>query len=69
MFTEYLPTLLVGKKEQIYSDSIKCLNAFAPYTGFTLGDGANVAPGTPLENLETVLKAAEDFGSVPKFNK
>ncbi len=59
-------TLLIGKKEQIYKESKKCLEAFGGYTGFTLGDGANVAPDTPLENLETVRKAAEDFGHIPK---
>lgn len=61
--------LLRGKKEQIYNDSINCLKAFAPYCGYTLSDGANVAPGTPIENLEQVLKAAEDFGNVPKIIK
>ena len=62
-------TLLLGTKEQAYNNSINCLKAFAPYCGYILGDGANIAPDTPLENLEQILKAAEDFGNVPKLNK
>ncbi len=61
-------TLLRGKREQIYEEAIQCLKAFAPYCGFILSDGANVAPDTPLENLQSVLKAVEDFGQIPKLS-
>lgn len=61
-------TLLRGKKEEIYGDAVKCLKAFAPYCGYILGDGANIAPDTPIENLEQVLVAAQDFGPIPKHN-
>jgi len=58
-------TMLIESKEKVYEDSNNCLEAFGKYTGFILGDGANVAPDTTLENLGAVLKAAEDFGPVP----
>lgn len=59
-------TLLNGPLEKIYEESINCIKAFAPYGGFYLGDGANVAPGTPLEHLQQVMKASIDFGEIPK---
>ncbi len=34
----------------------------APCGGFMLGDGANVCPGTPLENLAAFTEAAEEYG-------
>ena len=57
--------LLKGDKEKVYEESMRCLKAFGSHTGYILGDGANIAPGTPLENLKVVLKAAQDFGPVP----
>ncbi|MCL5070474.1 MAG: uroporphyrinogen decarboxylase family protein [Actinobacteria bacterium] len=58
--------LLHGPVEKIYEESINCIKAFAPYGGFYLGDGANVAPDTPVEHLQQVMKAALDFGEIPK---
>ena len=33
----------------------------APCGGLMLGDGANVFPGTPLENLAVFVDAAEEY--------
>lgn len=61
------PTLLLtGPREEIRDVALYCLCAFAPYGGFTLADGCNVAPGTPLEHLATVVQAAIDFGPLPR---
>ena len=30
--------------------------------GLLLGDGANVCPGTPVENLAALSEAAEEYG-------
>ena len=59
--------LLSDDVGELYDDAVRCLRAFDRYGGFCLGDGANVAPGTPLENLETVFKAACDYGPYPKI--
>ena len=36
--------------------------ALAPCGGFTLGDGANVCPGTSVENLAALVGAAASYG-------
>lgn len=57
------PMLLrTGSKAAVQDACRKCLEALAPCGGFMLGDGANVCPGTPLENLATLTEAAEDYG-------
>jgi len=50
--------LLNGTPAQVRDEAMKCLSAMAPYGGFMLGDGANVCPGTPVENLATITEAA-----------
>jgi len=39
------------------------LEALAPCGGLLLGDGANVCPGTPVENLNALTEAAEEYGA------
>ncbi|MCL5986214.1 MAG: uroporphyrinogen decarboxylase family protein [Actinobacteria bacterium] len=59
-------SLLNGPEKIIYEEALNCIRAFSRFGGFCLGDGFNVAPGTPLENLETAVLAAKEFGSVPE---
>ena len=42
---------------------VQALAALAPCGGLLLGDGANVCPGTPLENLAVFVGAAEEYAS------
>ncbi len=58
--------LLNGSAAEVGAASERCLEAMAPFGGFTLGDGANVCPGTPLENLDAVVAAAERYGAGAK---
>jgi uroporphyrinogen-III decarboxylase len=58
--------LLSDDSGELYDDAVHCLQAFDRYGGFCLGDGANVAPGTPIENLEKVFNAACDYGTYPR---
>lgn len=51
-----------GTKDEVKAAAMECLTQLAPYGGFMLGDGANVCPGTPLENLAIVMKASEEYG-------
>lgn len=55
--------LLSGSRAQAKAAARRCLEALAPFGGFTLGDGANVCPGTPLENLNALAEAAEEYGN------
>jgi len=54
--------LLNGPKEQIKQECFKYMGIFSPVGGYILQDGNNVAPGTSLANLATVIEAAEEFG-------
>ena len=54
--------MLQGSKQQVKTAAMECLTEMAPCGGFTLGDGANICPNTPLENLAVVTEAAEEYG-------
>jgi hypothetical protein len=54
--------MLSGTKAKVKEKAMECLEALAPCGGFMLGDGANICPGTPLENLAVVTQASEEYG-------
>ena len=54
--------MLQGSKQEVRTAAMECLAAMAPCGGFILGDGANICPGTPIENLAAVTEAAEEYG-------
>lgn len=53
--------LLQGPVEAIKSECFRYLEIFAPCGGYVLADGHDVAPGTPIQHLVTVVEAAEEF--------
>lgn len=54
--------MLDGTKAEVKAAAHECLAALAPCGGLLLGDGANICPGTPLENLAALTEAAAEFG-------
>jgi len=60
--------MLNGTKEEVKTAAMEALEAMAPCGGFMLGDGANVCPGTPLENLAALTEAAEEYG-LPEISR
>lgn len=54
--------MLTGTREQVKQAARQALAAMAPCGGLLLGDGANVCPGTPVENLAALTEAAEEYG-------
>lgn len=56
--------MLKGTKEEVKKACMKVLEAIAPCGGFMLGDGANVCPGTPIENLAVLVEACEEYSSM-----
>lgn len=54
--------MLNGTKTQVKQAALEALEVLAPCGGYLLGDGANVCPGTPLENLAALTEAAEEYG-------
>ena len=57
--------MLSGTKAQVKQAALAALETLAPCGGYLLGDGANVCPGTPLENLAALTEAAEEYGPPP----
>lgn len=53
--------LLSGPAERIREACMEALAAFAPCGGFTLMDGNNIAPGTPLENIAWMRRCCEEY--------
>ena len=56
--------LCQGTPESVREDVRKALVALRNVPGFVLMDGHNVAPGTPVENLNAVTRAAREFGTL-----
>jgi hypothetical protein len=54
--------MLKGTRAQVKGAAREALEAMAPCGGLLLGDGANVCPGTPVENLAALTEAAEEYG-------
>lgn len=54
--------MLTGSKAEVKAAATLCLEALAPCGGLLLSDGANVCPGTPLENLAALTEAAKEYG-------
>jgi uroporphyrinogen decarboxylase len=48
-----------GTKAEVRTAACEALDSLAPCGGFMLADGANVCPGTPLENLAELTAAAQ----------
>jgi len=55
--------LLHGTPADVREDVRKTLEVFKFCPGYIIMDGHNVAPGTPVENLNAVTEAAEQYGS------
>ena len=52
-----------GKPEDVREDVRRNLEVFKDCPGYIIMDGHNVAPGTPVENLNAVTEAAVEWGS------
>ena len=56
------PVLLAGEDtEQIAAYTREYFDKVAPFGGIVFGDGANVTPDTPVENMALCVKIAEDY--------
>lgn len=55
--------LLRGSRDEVKAECRRYLETFAPFGGYILQDGNNVAPGTPLANLEAMVESAAEFGT------
>jgi len=51
-----------GTPEQVRAETRRVLEKLAPYGGLIIQDGNNIAPGSPLENINAMMEAAEAYG-------
>jgi uroporphyrinogen-III decarboxylase len=56
-------TLFRGAPHEVARETMILLNTLAPFGGIIVGDGYNIAPDSPLENLGAVRKTCEEFGA------
>ena len=57
------PVLIYGgTEEEIRKAAMRCLEILAPCGGYVLCDGANLPPGTPLENIEILVEESKEYG-------
>jgi len=52
-----------GPADAIHDAAQHCLAPLAPYGGYTLSDGCNITPDTPLDHLQLMMEAAEAYGA------
>jgi uroporphyrinogen-III decarboxylase len=55
--------MLSGSREEVYREVMMTLEHLGPVGGFMLGDGANVCPNTPLENINALVEASEEYAA------
>ena len=55
-------TLFEGTSGAVAAETRNVLESLAPFGGIILGDGYNIVPGSPLENLEAVRKTCGEYG-------
>lgn len=51
-----------GTPAQVRAAVRRCLEALAPFGGYIVSDGFNIAPGTPVENLWAMKQEVAEFG-------
>ncbi len=51
-----------GTAEQVREATRKVIEKLAPYRGFIVQDGNNIPPGSPIENINAMMEAAELYG-------
>ena len=53
--------MLSGSKDDLKKEIMRTLEHLGPLNGFMLGDGANVCPGTSLENINALAEASKEY--------
>jgi uroporphyrinogen-III decarboxylase len=53
--------MLAGTPEQVKQAAQECIDTIGPSGGFMPGDGANVCPGTPVQNFQAIMAAADEY--------
>jgi uroporphyrinogen-III decarboxylase len=51
-----------GTPDEVKRATRLVIEKLAPYKGLIIQDGNNIAPGSPVENINAMMAAAEEFG-------
>jgi len=51
-----------GTPDEVKAATRRTIEKLAPYRGFIVQDGSNIPPGSPLENINAMMEAAERHG-------
>jgi len=51
-----------GTPGQVREATRRVIEVLAPLRGFVVQDGNNIPPGSPLENINAMMEAAETYG-------
>jgi uroporphyrinogen decarboxylase len=51
-----------GTPEQVRDATRSVIEALGRFRGIIIQDGSNVPPGSPLENINAMMEAAEAYG-------
>jgi uroporphyrinogen decarboxylase len=57
------PMLIAGgTPEEVKEATRRVIEKLAPYQGLIIQDGNNIAPGSPTENINAMMEAAQEYG-------
>ena len=56
-------TIHEGTPEEVKRETREAIEVFAPHRGYIIMDGNNIAPGSPIQNINAMYEAAEEYGS------
>jgi uroporphyrinogen-III decarboxylase len=51
-----------GKPDEVKKATQRVIEVLAPCKGLIIQDGNNIPPGSPAENINAMVEAAEEFG-------
>jgi len=51
-----------GTPDEVKEATRRVIDKLAPYRGLIVQDGNNIAPGSPTENINAMMEAAEEYG-------
>ena len=54
-------TILRGTPKEVKEETKKAIETFGPYRGYIIQDGNNIAPGSPIENINAMREAADEY--------
>lgn len=60
-------TIAAGAPDQVKAETRRVIEKLGRYRGLIIQDGNNIAPGSPVENINAMMEAAEEYGRYPMY--